>query len=626
MLPKRLFLCVIGLVGAAGLPCPGAAGPTGTAAAPGLTPPQPPRHLATALRPTALLVRDGVALIADERHFLQRVTINAAGATPAAESFWMPATYPPRLLDGGGGSIIIADQHGDFIKRITAERDPWAEDLASGQQVRTMARDATHLYWINLAAPHLRRVPLRPPNLGTSRRLPLPPPAIEAVASVPEELVDLAVDAGEIFLANATSRSLQRLRASSRPDTVATFATPPTTLHLTADAVFVGSRGGAVYRVDRRDGAVRELGRVRGDVTALSRAGCFLLVGSSAELVALEAARGIAVPLAADASVTAVAAAEQRAVYADYKSSGLYDLPLPRCPGPEARGSARPVPVLPPGPRPTPFADPIDTEPLSGKSSAAVHTVQIRFETAADELARQQVRSRVERVLAEAAFELWARASDAQVAALQKDGFAAAYRDGVDRVRCTDVRKNPDAARRPPPPPFSESGPSRAYLVQLNVPSHALPDLQNELAAREVTVLEAEGATLTVVASPSAIDRLARLRYVTWTGAYGVRERLLGLAMGIADLSEACTGDPDQPLRALAAWVRKEPQAKLQVTAVLFASSAAFASLVRRAGGHIESQDEQTVTLTIRRGALPAIAAHPDVRVLEPYSVPGLID
>lgn len=618
MQQKSLFLCAVGLATSLALSRRGHAEPP-RPPLPIASAPQPPRQLVTAVRPTALLVRDGVALISDERHLLQRVSLGGAGTS---ESVWSPALYPPRLLDGGGGTVIVADQRGEFIKRYTVERDPWVEDLATGQQVRTMARDASYLYWINLGAPHLRRVPLRELNRAGSRPTQALPPAIEAVAALPEELVDLAVDAGEIFLANATSRSLQRLRPGGRPELVATFAQPPTVLHLTPSAVFVGSRGGVVYRVERADGRVHELGRVGGDVSALSLAGCLLVVGSSTELSALDATRGIAVPLAKRASVSAVATAGSRVLYADYQASGLYELPLPACPGPEAIGAARPAPPAPPpAPSPPPLAEPyVDPDPLAGKSRATAHTVQIRFATAGDELAQQRVRASVERVLGEVASELWARASEAQVAALRKDGFDVAYRDGVDRVRCIDVRRNPEAARRPPPPPFFESGPPTAFLVQLNVASHVLPNLQNELAERSLTLLETEGATLTVAASPSAIARFARQSYVTWTGAYGVRERLVSLAIGLTEQSEPCAGDPDRPLRALAAWVQKQPQAKLKLTAVLFKRSAALVALVRQEGGHVESRDEQTVNFTVKRGSLPAIAAHPDVKVLEPYA------
>lgn len=622
MQQKRLFLCAVSLATVLALPGRGHTEPPRPPLplAPTL---QPPRQLVTALRPTALLVREGVALISDERHLLQRVSLGGAGAS---ESVWSPALYPPRLLDGGSGTVIIADQRGEFIKRYTAERDPRAEDLASGQQVRTMARDASHLYWINLAAPHLRRLPLRAPNLAGARAVPAPPPAIEAVAALPEELVDLAVDAGEVLLANATSRSLQRLRAGGRPELVATFAMPPTVLHLTASAVFVGSRGGAVYRVERADGRVRELGRVRGDVSALLLAGCLLVVGSSAELSALDATRGIAVPLAKTASVTAIATAGSRVLYADFQASGLYEVPLPACPGPEAVGPAQPAPAAPPpvASPPPPAPPEVDPDPLAGKSQARVHTVQIRFATTGDELARQRVRASVERVLGEVASELWARASEAQVTALQKDGFSAVYRDGVDRLRCIDVRRNPDAARRPPPPPFFESGSPTTFLVQLNVANHVLPDLQNELAARGVTLLGSEEATLTVAASPSAIARLARQPYVTWTGAYGVRERLVSLAIGLTEQAEPCVGDPDRTLRTLAAWVQKQPQAKLKLTAVLFKGSAAFVALLRQEGARLESRDEQTVIFTIKRGSLPAVAAHPDVQVLEPYAEPSV--
>ncbi len=619
---NRLFPWAFSLAGVTALAAPARPEPA-RALAPAAAASQPPRYLTTAVRPTALLLREGVAFISDERRFLQRVPLGGAGAS---QSFWSPAVYPPRLLDGGGGTVIIADQHGETIKRITAESQPWAEDLAHGQQVRTLARDATHLYWINLAPPHLRRVPLRPLDLARSRPVVPPlPPDTEAVAYLAEELVDLAVDAGEVFLANAPRRSLQRLRAGGRPETVATFAQPPTTLYLTADTVFVGSRGGTVYRVERASGSVAVLGQARGDVSALSLAGCLLLVGTNTELIALEASRGTAVPLAAAVSVTGVAASGGRVVYADYQGSALYELPLPACPGPQAIAATHPAPPAPaPTADPPPPPSPVDPDPLAGKSRAAAHTVLVRFASATDQLPRPRVRSGVERVLGEAALELWARASEPQVAALQQDGFDVVYRDGVDRVRCTDVRHNPEAARRPPPAPFFESGQPKVFLVQLNVGSQVLPELQSELAASGVTLLETEGATLTVAASPSAIARLARRRYVTWTGAYSVRERLVSLGPEEDAPSEPCAGDPDRMLRRLAAWVQKQPQAPLKLTAVLFASSSAFIAAVRHVGGRIDYRDEQTVTFTIKRAALPAVAAHPDVRVLEAYSEPSV--
>lgn len=613
-----------------------------------------PRYLTTVIRPTALLLQGGLVITAGEKS-IQRIAIeppderaneraNEQTNQPVRElePLPLPVLYPRRLLDGGGGWILLATQDGEKAMMLLpssappeqrmAGRGPLAaaEDVARAQRIRALARDATHLYWINYLAPKLRRVVLRPPtNPDVPRRE--PPPEVEAVATLPEDLVDLAVDGGQIFLANASRRSLQRLEAGRPKDltTLATFPAPPSALYLTADAVFVGSQDGAVYRVGRRDGSLVELGRAgsadKGGIHALAADRCFVLAAAAGELVAFESTRGVRVPLVDKATVTGLAATAGRIYYTDFDRSGLYSLPAPPCPGPGVSGPARPVAAAPPAPPPPPPEATPDNDPLAGKSEASLHTVMVYLGMPEDTLARKAIGAGVTRVLGDPAGEVWARATDAQVEALRGLGFGVSYRDGADRVRCVDVRKSPAAGRRPLPPPFFASGTSRVHVVQLAVPSRALPGLQDELATLGATLLEgSELATLYVQAGPSVMAKIARLPAVTWTDPYSPRERLLGLALGITQKESACGSDPDAALRGLAAWIKKDPDKKLELTALLFGRSPSFTALVRSEGGRVESSEETTVRLSIPRRALPALAAHPEVYVLEPYAEPTI--
>ena len=258
---------------------------------------------------------------------------------------------------------------------------------------------------------------------------------------------------------------------------------------------------------------------------------------------------------------------------------------------------------------------------------------------ARDDLAARIVKGRVTQVLASAHTEIWARASDAQIAALSRDGFWVAYRDGVDRVGCADIRRDPQAGRRALPPPFYEGSAPRVYLAQLDVPTHVLPGLADELAQHNLLLLESSGATLTLSASPTGIARLRRMPHVRWTAPYGVRERILSLAMSVLSQEVPCgdagnaagdgdgamvgsTSTPDRTLRALADWIRREPKAPLPLTAVLFEDSASFRALVRSVGATAVqgTPGDPMITFTIPRHALPAIASHPALRVLEPYA------
>lgn len=270
-----------------------------------------------------------------------------------------------------------------------------------------------------------------------------------------------------------------------------------------------------------------------------------------------------------------------------------------------------------------------DDHPLFHHSSAKSHTIVVSFSTAPDPPTRDTVRKGVERVLAEPSGELWARASDAQVAELRRRGFIVAYRDGVDLVRCVDVRSSPGAASRPPPAPFRDSGTPHAYLIQLTLPTHAIDSLQDQLSMRNAILLETpEPATIIVSASPAVAARLAKLPFVSWMGAYGARERLVPLAYSVVELQPGCSAGPDAPLKALGAWIKRAPQAKLKLSAILFKKSAEWKALVRSLGGRIDGTDSdgdgEIVHLTVPRSALPEVAAHPALRVLELHAEAAL--
>ncbi|NUP05567.1 MAG: hypothetical protein HOW73_05855 [Polyangiaceae bacterium] len=573
-----------------------------------------PRHLVTAMRSSALLVRDGDVLASDERGLLHRVLLDAQRTQT---SFQSPTPYPGRLLAANDDAVLLANDETIDLVRLDGTRVA----LAGGQRVQTIARDATHLYWINGGAPRIRRILLpsgAPPSGSTA---PLPP--VEAVASIADPLSDLAVEGGEVFATSVSAQAVLRVRAGGQLETFANLPTPPSVLALSARALFVGAYDGSVYRVARTDGRVTLLGRIVGGVRALAQEGCFVFAASGTELLAFEIERGVEVPLVEGVDVHAVAAHGGRIYYADHNLGGIYELATPACPAATAAGKA--FVVTSSASPPAAMAPPEDRHPLAHHSDATMHTVVVTFATSSDSLARATARPRVERVLSENSLEMWARATDAQVMALVRDGFWTNYRDGVDLLRGVNVRDDPAAALRPPPAPFHDSATPRYYLVQLALPTHAIPDLANELDQRGAKLLETPGpATIVVEANRPAAERLAKMDFVTWLGAYGVRERL----------SHLLPSDPnddaglDAHLKALADWIEQEPKAEVELTAALFTKSAEFKQLVKQLGGRFplgtaNANSDQPV-IVIRRAALAAIAAHPALRVLEQYAEPTL--
>lgn len=615
-----------------------------------------PVRLAAPKGPTAILARaDGTVLVSESQAQVQRLTVSLDPLPPAApnafmqplppfEAQWSPAPSPPRLLDGGAGTFLATDAQGERLVRVYPGRGG-AEDIATGQGILTFAVHGTHIYFVSRAAPHVRRVLLRPPSLLGSAPVREADP-VESLAYLPAALTDLVVidpPAGqppgpEVWVANATANSVQRVRSPAQIETRFTFPQAPTRLAASPDALFVGTRGGGVYRLDRATGATTRLAQLSSDITALALAGCNVLVGTDAGLWATGERAGGLTPLARGVTVSAVTPHGARVLFTNPRENDLAALPLPACVSPPIDSAAvavqsSPAPAIAPPPPEK------DTDALFGRSRSDQHTVVVTLLHARDDLAARIVKGRVTQVLASAHTEIWARASDAQIAALSRDGFWVAYRDGVDRVGCADIRRDPQAGRRALPAPFYEGAAPRVYLAQLDVPTHVLPGLADELAQHNLLLLESSGATLTLSASPTGIARLRRMPHVRWTAPYGVRERILSLAMSVLSQEVPCgdagnaagdgdgamvgsTSTPDRTLRALADWIRREPKAPLPLTAVLFEDSASFRALVRSVGATAVqgTPGDPMITFTIPRHALPAIASHPALRVLEPYA------
>jgi len=575
-----------------------------------------PRSLTTALAATALVARAEDVLASDAQHQLQRVLLNPERRTSASFS---PAAHPRRIVPLTDGGVLLSEPHSETVHRVYL--DGRSEALVSGQRVLTIAADATHFYWINLGAPYLRRAPLPP---ARQDRAP-PPLPVEAVAlPPPDELPDLVVDAGELFVADATKKSLLRVRGRGELETFAALPSAPSVLALSGDAIFIGARDGAIYRVERASRRVTRLGMTGGSVEAIAQDGCLVIAGSQAELVAFETVRGVRVPLVSGASVAGVALRGGRIFYLDASTNRLFELPAPACPPATVPDEAREVTARPAEEPAKPQDEALDSDPLALRAPSSVHTIVVRLETAEDEAARAAVRKRVERVLADPPREVWARATDAQVAALRKVGFLAAYRDGVDRVRCVDVRRDPRAALSPPPAPFFDSAKPRVFIMQLALPTHAIANLQDILSSRDATLLDRpEPATIYVSASATTAAGLAKLPFVTWIGPYGARERLTGLALTqMANPPEGgCGKQFDAPLRALAAWVSRAPKARVRLLSLLWSESADFKALVRRLGGRIHQDDsDDRLEISITRDALAELAAHPAVQVIEPFA------
>src|SRR5262245_30886821 len=98
-----------------------------------------PRYLTTALRATAILLRDDDVLASDKRHLIQRVQLKPGGERPATSSA-SPATYPRRIVGLADGTVLLTDINNIFRVRL----DGVYESLISGQQPQLLTRDATH--------------------------------------------------------------------------------------------------------------------------------------------------------------------------------------------------------------------------------------------------------------------------------------------------------------------------------------------------------------------------------------------------------------------------------------------------------------------------------------------------
>lgn len=608
-----------------------------------------PTRLAAPQRPSALLLRgDGTILVGEAQHQVLRLRVaplppptpNALSRPLAPfEAQWSPARSPPRIVDADSDTFLATDENGERLVRVYPGQGG-AEDLASGQGITNFVRHGQHVYFLSRGAPQVRRVLLRPPAPSGRAPVRVPDP-IEPLAFLPAALSDLAVIAESsgpaVLVTNQTQNSLQRIRPSLPPETLFTFPQAPTRIIASDNTAFVGTRAGGVYRVDLRNGQVQRLAQLSADVTALLQHRCHLLVGTATELVAIGAETGGSIPLARNVQVTAIASSADQILFTNQRENDLLALPAPTCP---AAPSGTAPPIVQSAAPPARAVEPPyqDTDLLARRSRSSQHTILIRLQSDRDDLARRIVRGRVQQVLGEVQDEVWARATDAQISSLNADGFLVWYRDGVDRVGCADIRLDPQAGRGSLPPPFYEASTANVYLAQLDVAIHVVPGLQDDLAGRGLTLLESQGATLTLSGSRAALAGLARLPHVRWTAPYGVRDRLLGLAMSLLNQQSPCeegSTDPqqadntgssrasDRTLRALAAWIRQDPKAEIQLSAVFFASSPGFRKVVRSVGGTLldkDSGDDTIISLRIPRHALPTLAAQAALRTLEPYA------
>ncbi len=574
-----------------------------------------PTFVASASQPTALLPLGDELITTDmaRRSFL-RVSMRGAGEPVEVRG---AGHYPSRLLADGNDAWIEASPGADLVMHVTAAG--MHTPIVSQQPVMSIARDATHLYLLSANAPNLRRVPRvdaqgRAVSPDSAREL------VEPVVNVSGAL-DLAAIDGDVYV--ATTTSVVHVRAGTPPRRLASLPARPSVIAVDDRDVFVGAEDGAVLRVARSGGAIVELGRIEGRVASLRVDGCLVYAGGAGSVVAFERARGVRIPIASGVAATAVTTASGRVFFTDYERAAVLSMPIPACPSDDVAGGAREV-----------FAQAAaaveraatDDDPLAGRWTGGEHTAVVRFGATADPVARESASRMVTRVVASRGSELWARVSDAQLRALQEQGYDVALRDGVDRLRCVDVRHSAALARRGPPAPWRAPVRPRAFLVQLGASSSAFEDLAEALSAVGATLVDlVEPATLLVDASPTSASRLrAGISGVTFVTPYDARERLVSVGPGDAR-GEAATGPcaptPDARLRALAAWIAAEPGAMIDLSLSLFRPSPAVERVVRSMGGAVrEGRGTETVSVRVPRRALIALGDADDVRSIEASS------
>lgn len=573
-----------------------------------------PTFVAGVSQPTAFLVLGDTLVTTDmSRHSFARIPLRG-GAAPAFVGG--AGHYPNRLLADGDDAWIEGCRMSDMVMRVSADGDH--TPLVTSQTVLAIARDATHVYVLAGNAPNLRRVPRvdragRPLSPDRSRAL------IEPVVHVPGAF-DIAIADGRVYL--ATASSVVMVRPGEAPRRLSAVSERPSAIAADASGVFVGTEGGRVLRIARDGGAAVELGRVEGGVSSLFLEGCFVYAGGPHGVVAFERERGVRVDVAEGVVAMAVAVADERVFFTDYERAAVLSRPLPACPASDVVGAAHAVTE-----NVTPRASesaPEDADPLAGHSASREHTVVVRFGTEEDPVARDAASRLVTRVIAARGPELWARATDAQARALSENGFEVAMRDGVDRMRCADVRRRP-APVFTPPPPWHAPRAARAWLVQLAATSGAFESLADSLAeAGAVQLHNEESATLLVEATPTvAMSLRARVEGVTFVTPYGPWERLLTMASSVssADSDNPCSPTPDALLRGLAAWMRAAPTEQIDLSLTLFRESRALERLVASLGGTVRDGAGTTeLTVRVPRRALGPLGDHDDVREVSPTS------
>lgn len=571
-----------------------------------------PTFVASVVQPTALLVLGDTLVTTDMgRHAFARIPLHGGG-----EPALVPGVghYPNRLLADGDGAWIEGCHMGNTVMRVSVDGDH--TPLVSSQTVLAIARDDTHVYVVAGNAPNLRRLP----RVGRNGRALSPDRSrdlIEPVVHVPGAF-DIAVADGQIYLATATS--IVAVRVGEAPRRVAALPERPSAIAADSLGVIVGTEGGRVLRVSRDGGAVVELGRVEGGVSSLHLDGCFAFAGGPHGVVAFERSRGVRVPIEEGVVAMAVTVGDERVFFVDYEHASVLSRPRPVCPSADAVGAAHEVTENVTSA--TSEGAPEDADPLAGRSTSREHTVLVRFGTQEDPVALASASRLVTRVIASRGPELWALATDPQVRALTEHGFDVALRDGVDRLRCVDVRRRP-APTFTPPPPWRAPRAGRAWLVQLAATSSAFESLSDSLAEAGATQLHnEESATLLVEATPAvAMGLRTRVPGVTFVTPYGPWERLLTVASSVSssDSDAPCVPTPDALLRRLAAWMRAAPASQTDLSLTLFGESREVERLVASLGGAVrEGSGTTELVVRVPRRALGPLGDHVDVREISP--------